>query len=48
MIEKMALSPRNDIGTLLSPKRFMEEEEKKLDEELKGRRKTLLNLKRKG
>ena len=37
-IADMALSPRDAIGPLLSPKQLMEEEEKKINSEILGRR----------
>ena len=39
----MALSPRNAI---LSPREFLEEEEKKLEVDLKNRRSTIMDLKK--
>ena len=39
----MALSPR---AAILSPREFMEEEEKKLEEELKDRRSNIMGLKK--
>ena len=38
-VEEMALSPR---AAILSPREFMEEEEKKLEEELKDRRSNIM------
>ena len=41
--EEMALSPR---AAILSPREFMEEEEKKLEEELKDRRSNIMGQKK--